>query len=255
MNVLAIGNSHLAAFRAAFDDLAPDRGRVQYLASPTIVNAGEFFGGHTSVARVTFKDSELQEVVVHDPAETDLFIVGNGVFGHFAVFCPDPDYTLPLFVWDPEIAPAFPGLAAYAWSSRLVSRSLFRAAYAQSVPHHLMRRWSMTADFLRRFRTVTVFASPTPGASFFVKQSTTPDVAAYLASGCLRNFKKHYRALVDEFVATLPCAVVVAYPAAEEDAVGCTQERYLVAEELQVHATERYWASRITAALDVGFWH
>ena len=55
MNVLAIGNSHLAAFKAACEALLPDCGRVQYLPSPRIVNAGDFFGGRTLVARLQFR--------------------------------------------------------------------------------------------------------------------------------------------------------------------------------------------------------
>jgi hypothetical protein len=161
MNVLAIGNSHLAAFKAACEALLPDCGRVQYLPSPRIVNAGDFFGGRTLVARLQFAGPDATEVAVHDPAETHLVIVGNGLFGHFAVFCPAPDRKLPCFVWSDDIAPSLPVLASCAWSSRLVSRSLFRELYADGVRHHVLQRWSMTPDFLRRFRKVTMFASPT----------------------------------------------------------------------------------------------
>jgi hypothetical protein len=254
MNVLAIGTSHLAAFKAACEALLPDCGRVQYLPSPQIVNAGDFFGGRTLVARLQFAGPDATEVAVHDPAETHLVIVGNGLFGHFAVFCPAPDRKLPCFVWSDDLAPSLPVLASCAWSSRLVSRSLFRELYADGVRHHVLQRWSMTPDFLRRFRKVTMFASPTPGARFFVEHSACPDVAAYLGAGCLRVFKANYRALVDEFVATLPCAVAVSYPIVEEDTVGCTQDRFLLAEEIQVHANHQYWTSRITSAIEMGMW-
>lgn len=253
MNLLAIGNSHLATFQAACAAFVPDRGRVQYLPSSHVVNATEFFGGRTLSAQLKFQDAAPVEIRIHDPADTHLVIVGNGVFGHFAVFCPPPDYKLPCFVWDAEVAAACQSLASYAWSSRLVSRPLFRAVYGETVPHFLMRRRSLTVDFLRSFGKVTIFASPTPGASFFIRQSTCPDVAAYLRCGCLRSFKAHYRALIDEFLATLPVAVTVRYPTSEEDACGCTQDRFLLAEDLQVHADESYWTSRIASAIGAGY--
>lgn len=236
MNYLIFGNSHLAAFKEAFNHSWNSPCSSIFLPTLNLDNLDEIVSGETSIAQLKFGDKEDQ-LEIPSATETTLIIVGNGNFGHFSTFEILGNLP-PLWIFNSysycDVHPEYPP----------VSRALFNAYYAPIASHNLLDRWGFTVDFFNRFSKVIIFVSPTPARSFFERQRFSCN---YLQSFCLQSFKSCYSYLFRQRILDLGlrnCQISLPSPCLE-NADGTTAREYLLNEPLQVHANSAYWIRQV----------
>lgn len=236
MNYLIFGNSHLHAFKEAFNRSWDHSSVPVFIPTPNLENLDEIVSGQTSIARLKFGDIKSQ-LEIPSAIETTLVIVGNGNFGHFSTF-EIVDTLPPLWVFNStsccDLLPEYPP----------VSRALFNAYYSRIASYHLFDRFGFTVDFFNKFFKVIIFASPTPARSFFERQRFSSN---YLQSLCLQSFKSSYSSLFRQRILDLGVRNCrISLPSSRlENLDGTTACEYLLDERLQVHANTAYWIQRI----------
>jgi hypothetical protein len=247
MKFVVWGNSHLSAFRDAWLALDGDKKvETSFLPTPNVANFSDVVLHSSQAARLTFPDGRTQVVALPPSTESCLVIVGNGNYGHFSTY-ERPGGLPPLWVYSPRVCHErgvnphlHPSLAP-------ISSTLFEVIYRDTPLHCLLHRRGFTPAYFEQFLKIFIFVSPTPASSFFRRQLHS---FQYLEAACLHQFKQAYGRIFEHQVHGLGLReLTLHYPLASLEAWdGTTSEKYLLDEELQVHANQDYWRQRIEAS-------
>lgn len=250
MKVLVIGNSHLNNFLQALkcsekmelydDDLV-------FAPTPLITNSEAAFSFNDPFIRFSEIQGEPSKQAIYldkeEIKQCSLIIVGNGVLGHYAVFTRASRH-MPYTVM-PEGGVENTHCYREELLSLLVSQSCFKEATLSHIHYHLLARWGLTKDFLRLFKNIAVFSSPTPQFSFFQQTLHCAYLEEYINSGMLSSFIKNYQTSCIAYSDLVELDICWNFSKNELNYQGITRPEFALDEGVQVHSSVGYWKSRL----------